>query len=254
MSTASSGGSPWVSDQFTGNTHSGWSAHAAPTGRLATYRHSHCPQHRPGGPPRTTSKAVRIRLLLQTTRFDRRSDRAAPSGPMHSTPTALPPTSRIRRHPRVGQQREVGAVQRGLQVRAAGAHPGTAVDVERHRTDAGRQRLLGVGAVEIVDPPVARFADRIARKPLCNRRIRRHDGRESARPTRARGLSKSRSVSIARKCGNTSSHAQPGSPQPSKSPGRPRQKYPPLTAPEPPTTAPRMICACRLGSSVNVVG
>ncbi|ODQ90741.1 hypothetical protein BHQ18_08355 [Mycolicibacterium flavescens] len=68
------------------------------------------------------------------------------------------------------------------------------------------------------------------------------------------GLVKSRSVSMARKCGRTSSQVQPGSAQPSKSAGSPRQKYPPLTAPDPPTTAPRMICAGRGGSTVSVVG
>ena len=36
VSTASSGGRPWVAGQSTGNTHSGWSTLAAPTGRSAT--------------------------------------------------------------------------------------------------------------------------------------------------------------------------------------------------------------------------
>ncbi|KQY04765.1 hypothetical protein ASD37_23140 [Mycobacterium sp. Root135] len=67
------------------------------------------------------------------------------------------------------------------------------------------------------------------------------------------GPAKSRSVSMSRKCGSTSSHDQPGIPQPSKSAGSPRQKYPPLTAPDPPTTAPRMIDAVRRGRSVSVV-
>ena len=50
---------------------------------------------------------------------------------------------------------------------------------------------------------------------------------------------KSRSVSIARKCGSTSDQDQPAMPHSSKSAGTPRQKYPPLTAPDPPTVAPR---------------
>ena len=33
--------------------------------------------------------------------------------------------------------------------------------------------------------------------------------------------------------------------------GKPRQKYPPLTAPEPPTVAPRMIVTWRAGRSVS---
>ena len=36
VSTASRGGSPCVSDQSTGSTHSGWSAVVVPTGRSAT--------------------------------------------------------------------------------------------------------------------------------------------------------------------------------------------------------------------------
>ncbi len=89
---------------------------------------------------------------------------------------------------------------------------------------------------------------------LCTRRIQRHAGSVSDRREPCTELLKSRSVSIARKCGRTSDHAHPGSRHPSKSDGRPRQKYPPLTAPDPPTTAPRMICACRSGCSVSVVG
>ena len=49
---------------------------------------------------------------------------------------------------------------------------------------------------------------------LCNRRIQRHDERGSGRQSRAAGPSKSRSVSIARKCGSTSSQDQPGNAQP----------------------------------------
>ncbi len=56
--------------------------------------------------------------------------------------------------PGVGQQGEVRAVHRGLQVRAARAHPCPPVDVERYRADARRQRLLERCPVEIVDPPV----------------------------------------------------------------------------------------------------
>lgn len=56
---------------------------------------------------------------------------------------------------------------------------------------------------------------------------------------------------MARKWSMTSAHAQPVIGARSKSRGSARQKYPPLTAPEPPTVAPRTTDICRIGRSVN---
>lgn len=220
--------------------------------QVGHHSHSHCPQHLLGAHPGQHQKLCGSNCSCR----QHDSIRGQIEGTVGSdalqadgSAAAKPDPS----HPRVGQQGEVGAVHRGLQVRAAGAHPGPAVVVERHRADAGRQRLLVRGAVEIVDPPVA--ASPTERTKAAVQPSNSETRRTTMGPSDpCKGVSKSRSLSIARKCGNTSSHIQPRSPQPSKSPGRPRQKYPPFTAPEPPTTTPRMICACRLGSSVNVVG
>ena len=95
VSTASSGGSPWVSDQFTGNTHSGWSAHAAPTGRSATTGTPAARSTSCGPTPDSIRRcADPIAPADNTIRSAVRS--RAPSGPTHSTPTALPPRSRTR--------------------------------------------------------------------------------------------------------------------------------------------------------------
>src|ERR1700732_2794816 len=58
---------------------------------------------------------------------------------------------------------------------------------------------------------------------------------------------------MSRKWGNTSAHAQPGTPPPAKPRASPRQKYRPLTAPDPPATAPRTTWATRRGRSVSAV-
>ena len=81
----------------------------------------------------------------------------APSGPLHSTPTARPPTISIRPDPGIGQHCEVRAIHRRFQVGPARADPRAAVDVQRHRTDARRQWRVRRRSVEVLDPPIARL-------------------------------------------------------------------------------------------------
>ncbi len=63
--------------------------------------------------------------------------------------------------PGIGQHREAGAGHRGLQVRPARSNPRTSVDVQRHRSNARRQRCVRCRSVEIIDPSIPRIQDRV---------------------------------------------------------------------------------------------
>ena len=123
----------------------------------------------------------------------------------------------------VGHQGQIGAVERRLQIGATGSDPGAAVDVQRHGADSRRQRLRGCSPVEIRNPRVAHLGRRLTKDAVqpSNSATRR----TSIGPSEpCSGPSKSRSVSIARKCGSTSAQDQPGNAHLSKSSGSPRQK------------------------------
>ena len=147
-----------------------------------------------------------------------------PSGPMQSTPTARPRANLIRADARVGQQGQIGPVERGLQVGASRPDPCAAVDVQRHRADSRRDRLTERRPVEIRDPRDNPFRSQNSRKMLCSRRIQTRGARVSGRQIRAEVRRNRVSVSMARKCGSTSAHDQPGNAHLSKSSGSARQK------------------------------
>ncbi len=160
VSTASSGGRSCVADQSTGTTHSGWSTLAMPTGRSTSTgtpaaRNTAC-----GPTPDSISRcADPIAPAHNTIRSAVKS--AAPSAPTQDTPTARPSAIRMRPTRVLVSNVRLVRSHRRLQIRAAGANPGAAVDVQRHGPDTRRQRRLGRGAVEIVDPRVSRFGDGI---------------------------------------------------------------------------------------------
>src|SRR5262249_2801029 len=84
----------------------------------------------------------------------------APSGPTHSTPTAVPPVTRIRLARVLVSRVRLARSIAGLRYARPGPTRGPAVDVEWHRADARGQRFVTRGTVEILDPPVSGFPRR----------------------------------------------------------------------------------------------
>ena len=225
VSTASSGGSPWVSVQFTGSTHSGWSAHAAPTGRSATTGTPDGPQHL------LRADAGQHQQMCGSNCAGGQHDSVGGQidGPVGSD--TLHADRRVRRRYRTRLTRVLvsrvrfGAVHRGLQVRAAGAHPGPAVDVQRHRADACRQRLvIGVAPLRSSIHRYPASATESHERCCAAVEFGNTTNENRSRPTRAaecrsRDRFRSRESAAARR--PTSSPAIPSRRSPS---GRPRQK------------------------------